>query len=243
MSLTHKPSLCGHAPASRMPGAKVTLLLVVLSVTGGCASYRQRVVDDLRDTFKAKVGTGLGLYAQAKATSYLDAGLGWGGYWQNVGFESRYTELVHPGIDGCPFPFGAPETIPRESSLTVLRMANIRDTTRTSDECEYAVVGQLLDASAVTKWNAYGVEKRSPHQLLHNKDVTYTERPLGCEVGVGLFAVNARVGFDTVEFCDLICTTFGYDLLRDNPQRAWKRRAVGDHRRGLSDPDTFADTK
>lgn len=60
----------------------------------GCASYRHRVSDDFRDAIKLNVGFGFGLYAHAKATSFLDAGLGWGGYWQDFGLEDRYVTLL-----------------------------------------------------------------------------------------------------------------------------------------------------
>jgi hypothetical protein len=195
------------------------ILGAALTLTGGCASYRQRISDDLRDTFKADAGIGIGLYAQAKATSFLDAGVGWGGYWENIGLESRYTDLMHPVINGCTFPLGViPGAIPDESPLTALRMANVRDTIRSDLPGEYAVAGQLLDFRALN-WSAYGVGKRCGHQILHSSEPAFTDHPFGFEAGVGALIVDVRVGFDPVEFCDLICTAFGYDLLKDNPPK------------------------
>ena len=58
---------------------RLLLLAAALTLASGCATYRQAVTDDVRDTLKAKVGVGLGLYADAKATSFVNPGLGWGG--------------------------------------------------------------------------------------------------------------------------------------------------------------------
>jgi hypothetical protein len=187
-------------------------------MTTGCATYRHNVANDFRDTIKLNVGVGFGLHVQAKVTSLMDAGLGWGGYWMNAGIENRYTPFLHPSITGCPFPIGViPGAIPDESPLTSLRMANVRLTTRSDmTNADYAVAGQLFDAAAVAKWDAYGTDKRSPHQVFNKKEQTFTEQPCGIEASVGLLVVNARVGFDPVEFCDLICTLCGWDLLKDN---------------------------
>lgn len=200
----------------------IVLFCIIATSSSGCGTYGRRVSDDFRDTFKLNVGVGLGLYAHAKATSYLDAGIGWGGYWENVGVESRYTDFVHPSIIGCVFPIGAiPGGLPHDSPITALRMANVRDTQLTGDGGEYAVVGQLFDATAIRKWDAYGPEKRSPHIVFHSADPTYTDHPLGFEAGVGLIVVNVSAGFDPVEFCDLVCAIFGFDLLRDTaPKKA-----------------------
>lgn len=201
--------------------AQRTIAIACLIASGapGCASYRQGVVDSFRDTFKANIGIGVGIYAQVKATSFLDAGVGWGGYWLEAGLESRYTNFVHPSIDGCPFPIGAiPGALPDESPLTALRMANIHDTPRTDTGEENAVVGQLFDADAIAKWDAYGPMKRSPHTVFKSSDPTYTEQPLGFEAGVGLLVIDIRVGFDPVEFCNLIGAICGRNSGRDNIQ-------------------------
>jgi len=201
----------------------VALFAAVL-LTSGCASYRHRVADDFGDSVKLKVGVGFGLYADAKVTSFFNPGLGWGGYWQNVGLESRYTGLVHPSLNGCPFPVGLiPGALPDESPIAALRMANVRGTCRTDVQGDYSVVGQLFDAEAITKWDAYGIQKRSPHVILHNPEPTHTEGPLGFEASVGMLFLNVRVGFDPVEFVDLLCTVCGFDLLRDNKPREQER--------------------
>lgn len=192
--------------------------LMTLFMTAGCATYRHNVSDDVHDAIKLNVGFGFGLHVQAKATSLLDAGVGWGGYWMNAGFEGRYTSFLHPRITGCLFPIGViPGAIPNESPATSLQMANVRLTTRSDmTNADYAVVGQLLDTSALAKWDAYGPGKKSPHEVFNNVDQTYTEQPLGIETSVGLLLINSRVGFDPIELCDLMCTLLGWDILRDN---------------------------
>ena len=196
---------------------KFAIALVASTLTVGCATCRHRVADDFRDTVKLNVGVGPGLYAHAKATSFLDAGLGWFGEGYNVGLENRYTEFIHPYIVGCLFPIGTiPGAIPDESPLTALRMASARLTCRSDLDGDYNVAGQLFDAEAICKWDSYGPQKRSPHIVFNNHESSYTEQPLGMGVAVGLLILNLEVGFDPVEFCDLISTMFGLDVLKDN---------------------------
>jgi UDP-glucose 6-dehydrogenase len=195
-------------------------------ILSGCAAYRHRVADDFRDTVKVNVGVGFGLHARIKATSFLDAGFGWGGYWFNAGLEGRHTDFVHPSLNGCPSPIGlVPGAIPGESPLTSLRLANVRGTTLTNirgvtrTDCienDYMVAGQLFDGKAFSKWDAYGERKQSPHRVLANDDPTFTEQPCGFEAGAGLILLNVNAGFDPVEFCDLLLTVFGWDFLQDN---------------------------
>ena len=203
----------------RMNTAKVhsAIMMALALLMTGCATYRHRVSDDFRDAIRLNVGVGLGFYARAKATSFLDAGLGWGGYWQDIGLEDRYTDFIHPSLNGCPFPIGViPGAIPDESPLTSLRMANVRGTSRAGLDGDYMVAGQLFDAKAIIKCDAYGARKGSPHRVFKNHEPSYTEQPYGLEAGAGLVFVNVNVGFDPVEFCDLLCTMCGWDLLHDN---------------------------
>lgn len=196
--------------------ASSVFILACVLMTSGCATYRQHVADDFRDAVKLNAGVGVGLYAHVKATSFLDAGVGWGGIWINAGLEDRYSDVVHPSMTSALFPLGViPGLIPDESPWTGLRMATIRLTNRSDVDGDYTVPGELFDWQAMTKWDAYGIQKRSPHQVLKNDDPTYTEQPLGFEAGVGAGIVNVSVGFDPVEFCDLLCTLCGRELLHD----------------------------
>ena len=201
------------------PRWTIAITFLTASIGAG-ASYRQRVSDSFRDTFKANVGIGIGIYAQVKATSFLDAGVGWGGYWLEAGFESRYTKFVHPSINGCPFPLALIPgcAFPDDSPIVVWRMANVHDTPRADTGDENAIVGQLFDARAIAKWDAYGPMKRSPHVIFQSSDPTYTEHPLGFEVGVGVLVVDIRVGFDPIEFFNLVATIFGRNSSRDSGQ-------------------------
>jgi hypothetical protein len=184
----------------------------------GCATYRHQVADDFRDTFKVNLGVGMGLYAHVKATSFMDAGIGWGGYWWNAGLEDRYTYFVRETGNGCYFPLAAiPGAVPDESILTSLRMANVRGTTRSNmTNGDFMVNGQLFDWNALTQWKAYGPDKKTRHQIFKNDEPAYTEQPCGFEAGVGLIFIDAHIGFDPVEFCDLVSTMCGRDLLHDN---------------------------
>lgn len=193
------------------------ILLAFLILTSGCATYRQRVCNDFRDAVKLNVGLGFGLYTRAKATSLLDGGMGWGGYWWELGLEDRYTDLARPCLNGCPFPLGAiPGASPEESPWTSLRLANVRARSRSDLKGDYNAVGQFFDARAIAKWDAYCIQKRSSHRIFHNDEESYTEQPFGLEVGVGAGLVDVHIGFDPVEFADLLCTMSGWDLLRDN---------------------------
>jgi hypothetical protein len=195
-------------------------------LTSGCVAYRHRVSDDFRDAVKLNVGVGLGFYAHAKATSFLDAGFGWGGYWQNVGFQDRYTDFVHPSMNGCPFPLGVfPGALPDTSPWTSLRMANIRATSRFDMEDDYLVAGQLFDGKAMLKWDAYGAKKRSAHDVFKNDEPSYTEQPCGFEGGVGLGVLNVNAGFDPVEFCDFLGAVCGWNLLHDKSAAPKRVRA------------------
>jgi hypothetical protein len=213
----------------KVANASRKVVLAAMLLTSGCASYRHRVSDDFRDSVKLNVGVGLGFYAHAKATSFLDAGFGWGGYWQNLGFEDRYTDFVHPSSNACLFPLGLfPGAIPDQSDQspwTSLRMANSQITERFDMEDDYTVAGQLFDAKAVAQWNAYGAKKRSPHRVFKNDEPTYTQQPCGFEGGVGLVFLNINAGFDPVEFCDFLGTVCGWTLLHDKTVAAERVRA------------------
>jgi hypothetical protein len=203
-----------HDPTE--PFGPMLALLIAVTMSSGCATYRRAVTDDFRDAFKANFGVGFGLYADAKVTSFVDAGLGWGGYWANLGLENRYTDFLHPSLDGCPFPIGAiPGALPDEDPLRMLRMPHVHLVPRSDFEGDYTVAGMLFDAEALTKWDAYGVKKCSPHTVFKHDEPQYTTQPLGFEAGLGLLLINARIGFDPVEFLDLLATVCGWDLLRD----------------------------
>ena len=192
------------------------VVLITMLLASGCASYRHRVSNDFRDAVKLNVGVGLGFYAHAKATSFLDAGLGWGGYWQNIGLEDRYTDFAHPSGNGCPFPIGVfPGALPDDSPWASLRMANTRATSRFDMEDDFLEAGQLFDWKAMRKWDAYGPKKRSRHYVWKNDDESYTEQPCGFEGGVGLIFLNINAGFDPVEFGDFLATACGWHLLHD----------------------------
>jgi hypothetical protein len=191
-------------------------VLTSLLMTSGCAAYRHRVSDDFRDAVKLNVGVGLGFYAHAKATSFLDAGFGWEGHWQNLGFEDRYTDFVHLSGNVCSFPLGIfPGDFPHASLEASFRMANTRATSRFDMEDDYLVVGQLFDTKAILKLDAYGASKKSPHYVWKSDDVSYTEQPCGFEGGVGLVFLNVNAGFDPVEFCDFLGSVCGWTLLHD----------------------------
>jgi len=192
--------------------SRLTVLGLILPSFFGCATYRQNISDDFRDTFKAKVGVGLGLYADVKITSLFNPSVGWFGSYWNVGLENRHADLVHYELSGYPFPLGLIPIrgTPERVRSSALRMESYRGTG------SGPFVGQLIDVEAISKWDAYGPEKRSPHVTTDIHELTFTERPLGIEVGAGLLFVNARLGFDPVELVDLICTAFGFDILEDN---------------------------
>jgi hypothetical protein len=201
----------------QMKTKPIFLLLLLSSVIlmSGCATYRHRVRDDFRDAVKLNVGVGLGFYVRAKATSFFDAGMGWGGYWREVGLEDRYTDFVRESLNGCAFPLElVPGAVPGESPEAGLRLANVRGTSRGDDD--YMVVGQIFDAPAIAKWDAYGYQKKSLHQVFTNSDKQYTEQPFGVEAGVGLLVITIHVGFDPVELVDFLGALCGLDLLRDH---------------------------
>jgi hypothetical protein len=70
------------------PAYRFLLMAAVLAMSG-CATYRQRVANHFRDAVKLNVGICLGLYAHVKATSFLDAGAGYGSYFGDIGAEDR----------------------------------------------------------------------------------------------------------------------------------------------------------
>jgi hypothetical protein len=202
------------------------VFLAAMLLTSGCASYRHRVSDDFRDAVKLNVGVGLGFYAHAKATSFLDAGFGWNGHWQNVGFEDRYTDFVHRSGNRCSFPLGlCPGDLPDAPPLASLRMANTRATSRFDMEDDYLVVGQLFDTKAILKLDSYGASKKSRHYVWKSDDESYTEQPCGFEGGVGLVFLNVNAGFDPVEFCDFLGSVCGWTLLHDKTVAAKRVRA------------------
>jgi hypothetical protein len=100
------------------------------------------------------------------------------------------------------------------------------------------VAGQLFDAHAIAKWDAYGSRKRSSHRVFNNDDQQYTEQPLGFEGGLGLLFLDMNVGFDPVEFADLLSAVCGLDLLRDNRPDEPEQRA-----NGMSPPDRQTNRK
>lgn len=104
-------------------------------------------------------------------------------------------------------------------------MANVRLWDRSDMQEEYAVVGQLFDAGALTKWDAYSLAKRSSHKILNRNEMTYTEHPLGFEASIGLLLATVKIGFDPVEFFDLLCSAVGWDTLKDNGHRGEQANA------------------
>jgi hypothetical protein len=188
----------------------------------GCASYRQVLWNDFRDTFKLSVGVGLGVHADIKATSVLHGGVGWFGLWWNAGLRDRHTPFVFPTQEMALFPLYLSAPLWEEKRKwylsETLRLANGRLTGRYDGE-EPFITGSLFDVAGFEQWQAYGPRKLTEHPTMFKGHVetAYTEKPCGLECGLGLFVLNARLGIDPVEFVDLWCTAFGWDMLGDNP--------------------------
>ena len=195
---------------------KLVLISLLLGLAPGCSTYRHRLADDFRDAVKLNVGLGTCIYARAKVTSFLDGAGGAGGYWVDFGLDGRHAGLAHARMDTCYFPAGILLPIPNVSKASSLRMAHDRFVYGPNGRIDHSKVGQIFDAAAVTKWDAYGPTKKSSHPIFHYDHPMYTEQPLGVELGLGLLLLNAHVGLDPVEIVDLLCTLCGWDLLKDN---------------------------
>lgn len=197
--------------------ASTFVLISLLLVSGpGCATYRHHVADDCQDAVKLNVGIGTCIYARAKVTSFLDSAIGVGGYWVDFGLDGRHKGLIHPRMDTCYFPAGIFLSIVNASKVSSLRLAHDRFVFKPNGHVDYSMVGQMFDTDAVTKWDAYGPLKKSSHHIFNYDYPTYTEQPLGFELGLGLLLLNVHVGMDPVEFVDLLCTMCGWDMLSDN---------------------------
>lgn len=204
-------------------GISVITLLISL-LTSGCATqYGQRVNDDFRDTFKLYAGVGIGLHADVKITNFIHPGIGWAGIWLNAGLRDRHSSFVFPSQESAMFPLWAitaPFTMEEKDWFLSesLRMANGRLLGYDNPHREYFVWGSIFDLGGVKSFEAYGIQKvvKHPTMLKGHSEQAYTEKPLGIELGLGLLFVNVRVGFDPVEFVDLVTTCFGWDMLQDN---------------------------
>jgi hypothetical protein len=204
-------------------GIAATTLMIIL-LTSGCATqYGQRVKDDFRDTFKLYAGVGIGLHADVKVTNFMHPGIGWAGLWLNAGLRDRYSTFVFPSQESAMFPLWAitaPFTMEEKDWFLSesLRMANGRLIGHENPHREYFVLGSLFDLSGIQAFEAYGIQKiaKHPTMLKGHSEQAYTEKPLGIELGLGLLLLNVRIGFDPVEFVDLITTCFGWDMLQDN---------------------------
>ncbi len=195
-------------------------LMASLLFSSGCAAqYRQSIKDDFRDTFKIYAGVGIGIHADVKVTNLFHPGIGWGGYWMNVGLRDRYSSIAFPSIEAALFPLGFANVGEKDSYLSdTLRMGNGRILIRDTPHQEYFVSGGLFDLEGLQAFEAYGAQKISQQTSMFKSrgEPVYTEQPFGIELGFGLLFVNFRVGFDPVEFFDLMTTCFGWDMLQDN---------------------------
>jgi len=166
---------------------------------------------------------GIGLHADVKITSLFHPGIGWAGIWKNVGSRDRYSKMVFTSLESALFPLyalSAPFIFDEKKWYLSesLRMANGRLIDWELSDKEYFVWGSLFDLRGFQAFDAYGVQKiaKHPTMLKGNSEQAYTEKPIGIEFGLGLLLFNVRVGFDPVEFIDLITTCFGWDTLYDN---------------------------
>ncbi len=203
----------------------VTILLLLLFVS--CTKqYLHAIKSDFHDAIKASVGVGLGLHADVKVTALFHPGIGWFGWWKMAGTESRYSYGIYEHLFSCLFPLGFTFIDDKQLILQSLDFTCFKGSEelvrRKHGDTMFA--SALFDPQSVLSLKAYQPQKYSVHPWIlsgnqnSGYDPTFTEQPFGLEMGLGIIFFSIRLGFDLIEFIDLLMTIFGYDILHDNDE-------------------------
>jgi hypothetical protein len=211
-------------------GSSRVLIVLSLIVWVGCAPGR---VADLRDSGRLSAGLGLGLSADVKLGDLTHPSLGAFAVSAQLGFESRnidgpwYEASVS---DPYALSWFRRENVPWGYALNLSGWRGVWESLDWLDavdeldewvdqeplpETGTVVEGERLDQSVkVSRWLPITGGHGEPGRLWSFNTAT------DLQVGAHLILVNARVGFNTLEFIDFLLGFAGYDIAGDDPTSA-----------------------